>query len=83
LRWSWADVAHTVSGRRLNLDDIGAHVAEDLRGEGPQQDGGQIHDPYTVQWSVQGVICTHRWFPFVNTRTWQVTGSSKSSGCIG
>jgi len=37
-------IPHDVAARRLDLDHLGAEVAEDLRRQRPQHDRGQIED---------------------------------------
>ena len=39
-----AGVAHDVARAVLDLDDVGAHVAHQLRGVGAEHDGGEIQD---------------------------------------
>ena len=36
--------AHAVALRRLDLDDLGAQVAQDLRGVGAEDDGGEVEN---------------------------------------
>jgi hypothetical protein len=37
--------------RSLDLDHVGAHVGQMLRGERPQQNRRQIDHPHALQWS--------------------------------
>jgi len=43
-------IAHDVTVRRLDLDHLGAEIAEDLRRKRPQYDGRQIEDLDAGQW---------------------------------
>ena len=46
-----ADLADDVAFERLDLDDVGAHVAE-LQGRiGPHEHGRHIQDAQTIQWA--------------------------------
>ncbi len=44
-----AELPVAVPGRRLDLDHVGAQVAQDLAGPGPQHDAGQLQDPYPCE----------------------------------
>ncbi|MNR06974.1 hypothetical protein D3C85_1230740 [compost metagenome] len=48
------DAAHRVAAGRLDLDDVGAQVAEDLGGIGPHQHRGHVDDAHTVEGSAHG-----------------------------
>ena len=48
-RSSRADLPDDVAIRAFHLDDVGAHVGNDLRGIGSHQDGGQIENRKTVE----------------------------------
>jgi hypothetical protein len=45
----WADAAHRIARRRLDLDDVGAHVAKNLRGIGRHEHGRQLDDLHALE----------------------------------
>ncbi|MNK99487.1 hypothetical protein D3C87_1198820 [compost metagenome] len=44
-----SDAAHTVAAWRLNLDDVGPQIAQDLRGVGPHQHRRDVDDAHALQ----------------------------------